>query len=100
MNTNQKKSFLIFWNEEKDKLHKKVVSESHFSPSLVNVKWRIDQITNVREISESTNVVAVVEITKKKQKEENVIFEVDKNTLSSILDKLNQIQDKIDLFSQ
>jgi hypothetical protein len=100
LSSDQKKQFLQFWMDEKDQLHNQVVSDSRFAPYISNIKWRIDQLTNVKEVTENSQIVSVVELTKKHNGiEKSVLFEVDKEQLGNVVEKLLQIQNKINTFA-
>ena len=54
-----------FWKQERNKIHSHILQQSTFGNKLEQLKWRVDQLTNVKDISESTQTVAIVELTKK-----------------------------------
>eukprot|EP01080_Neovahlkampfia_damariscottae_P004711 gene4711-8295_t len=58
----QKRSFLQFWVAEKESIHNYMIQQSLFCNKLSNVRWRIDQLTTEKEITDQN------EVNKKKQK--------------------------------
>ena len=97
----QKRNFLQFWVSEKESIHNFIIKKSLFCNKLSNIRWRIDQLTTEKEITQENEIVSVVELTKKneKQKETKIIFEVDKTTIKNVLEKFQQIQQKVDMLT-
>lgn len=108
-----------FWNGEQQRIHAQLISNSNFTSALSEkqggLKWRIDQLTNPDDLSEMTETVAIVELntTTSKSHDKNgdnsnsndgsekskVVFEVDKATLFTVVEQLQEIQDRINSLS-
>ncbi|KAL0483274.1 hypothetical protein AKO1_014633 [Acrasis kona] len=103
LNEEQIQIFLHFWSTHSSKHNSRLVKNASFGKSLANegLKWRVDQVTNVKNLSEITQTVAVVELLTKENNANNqkFSFEVTSSTLNNILEQLNQIQDRIDILS-
>ena len=94
-------TFLKFWSQASSRIHQQLVNESKedFGINLIDMKWRIDQQTNINSLSEISQSVAVVEIKTKQDPKHPVLFEMDKNTLGSVLEQFKVIQKRIDQLS-
>lgn len=107
LSSSKKKLLLQFWLQEHDKIHDQVIEQSIFGPRFKDIKWRVDQVTNVKELSESTQIAAIIELTTTQQtsscdngksvviKQNKFQFEVDPITLTETLSKFDDIQTKI-----
>jgi Ni,Fe-hydrogenase III component G len=94
--------FVQFWTNEGPKHHAKVIERASFARKLApsGFKWRVDQVTNVKNLSEISQTVAVVELVTKEvtKTERKLAFEVDKDTLNSVVEQLDLIQKRIESF--
>ena len=105
-----------FWNGEQQRIHAQLISNSNFTSALSEkqggLKWRIDQLTNPDDLSEMTETVAIVELNTTTSKSHDksgdnnnhsekskVVFEVDKATLFTVVEQLQEIQDRINSLS-
>ena len=92
--------FQKFWSLNSEKIHEFLIKSSKFNSELSEFKWRIDQVTNVKDISQMNQSAAIIELTKNlNDKKEKILFEVDKETIKSVLKKLNDVNDKIKEFT-
>jgi hypothetical protein len=95
--------FVQFWTNEGPKHHFQKIKHATFGRQLVQngLKWRVDQVTNVKNLSEISQTVAVVELVTKETNGSGrkVSFEVGRDTLNQVLEQLNQVQKRIDNLS-
>lgn len=102
-NDEQLQIFVQFWTNEGPKHHAKKIKNASFNRSLVpnGLKWRVDQVTNVKNLSEISQTVAVVELVTKinNGSDRKISFEVGRDTLNQVLDQLNQVQKRIESLS-
>ncbi|KAG2393495.1 hypothetical protein C9374_007026 [Naegleria lovaniensis] len=94
-------TWVKFWTQFSSRIHQQLVNESKedFGNNLTDMKWRIDQKTNINRLSEISESVAVVQLSTKQDPNHPLLFEMDKDTLKSVMEQFKVIQKRIDQLS-
>ncbi|EFC49710.1 hypothetical protein NAEGRDRAFT_62278 [Naegleria gruberi] len=94
-------SFVKFWSLNSLQIHQKLISDSkeEFGNTMIDMKWRIDQKTNINKLSEINESVAVVQISTRSDVNSTLLFEMDKDTVKSVMEQFKVIQSRIDQLS-
>eukprot|EP00455_Lapot_gusevi_P038490 TRINITY_DN43151_c0_g1_i1.p1 TRINITY_DN43151_c0_g1~~TRINITY_DN43151_c0_g1_i1.p1 ORF type:complete len:185 (-),score=51.82 TRINITY_DN43151_c0_g1_i1:52-606(-) len=92
--------FLLFWKNERVKLHNYLVSKSSWNGQLEQISWRIDVKTAARGVPDLSQPTALVEMVINKgsvdaKRLEVVQFEMNRQEVDGILRKIDAIQQHI-----
>lgn len=91
------------WQSKRDSIHTTKVQQSHFSNKSNTtsndefIRWRVDQLTSTKELNDSSQAVAIVELNLKQSSK--IVFEVDRGTLANIVKEFDTIQKRIEALS-
>ncbi|EFA80769.1 COMM domain-containing protein 1 [Heterostelium album PN500] len=97
----QQEGLTKFWKTNKKKIHDIVNRRTRFNNSLDKMSWRLDLKTKSKDVEEMNEPTAIVELdltknlrssTEKKQQQQKIRFEMDRNQLQDTLEQINIIQ--------
>lgn len=106
----QQDCILKFWRNNKSKVHEKNVASCNWQSSLKGLAWRLDVKSKARHVENLNDVSAIVELTVGKsealstsedpQTPSVVRFEMNKKQVEHVLERFNEIEQRLANLSQ